>query len=105
MDYMVVIIDYLVQKQQQLKRETTTEIENKRVEKMKHKLAELSSKSAIVNELWNIRKNNYKNGDTRMGIKSKKGDLLTIEEDINERCKEYFQELLKNRKTQEDHYE
>ena len=98
-----IVINYLVQKQQQLKIETTTEIENKRVEKMKHKLSELSSKSAIVNEIWSIRKNNYKTQDTKMGIKSKKGDLLTTEEDINERYKEYFQELLKNRKTQEDH--
>ena len=98
-----IVVDYLVKQQQELKRETTREIENKRVEKMKHRLAEMTSKSAIVNGIWNIRKNNYRKEDTRMGIKSKKGNLLTTEKDINERYKEYFEELLKNRKTHDDH--
>ena len=79
-----VVIDYLVEKQQELKRETTNEIEERRTEKMKFKLNELTSKSAIVNEIWKIRKSNYKKPDTRMGIKSIEGNLLTTEKDINE---------------------
>ena len=98
-----VVIDYLVEKQQELKRETTNEIEERRTEKMKFKLNELTSKSAIVNEIWNIRKSNYKKPDTRMGIKSIEGNLLTTEKDINERYKEYYQDLLKNRKTRDQY--
>ena len=98
-----VVIDHLVEKQQQLKRETTNEIEDKRTERMKNKLNELTCKSAVVNEIWKIRKANYKKQDASMGIKSREGKLLTTENDIKERYNEYYQELLQNRKTVEDH--
>ena len=98
-----VVINNLIKKQQQLKQDITEEIENKRIEHLKQRFEKISNKSAVTNEIWNVRKANMKPADTNMGIKSSEGNLLTDPEDINERYKSYFQELLQNRKINKEH--
>ena len=98
-----VVLNYLIEKQQLLKSEITEEIENKRIEQMKRRLVKMTTKNAATNEIWNIRKNNMKQVETSMGIKSKEGYLLTSQDDINERYKSYYEELLQNRKIKEEH--
>ena len=97
-----VVINYLIEKQQLLKTEITEEIESRRIEQMKRRLGKVTKKAA-ANEIWNIRKNNMKQGEPNMGIKSKEGYLLTSQKDINERYKSYYEELLQNRDIKPEH--
>ena len=98
-----VVIKYLVNKQKSLKSQVTEELENKRTERIKNRLAKLISKSAIINGIWKVRKENWGPSEMNMGIKSKDGYLLTDHQDINERYKEYYEELLLNRRTKEEY--
>ena len=98
-----VIIKCLVDKQQALKKEITEEIETKRIEQMKRRLGKICNKAAAINEIWGIRKSNTNQSESQMGIRSSEGHLLTTPEEINERYKGYFQELLQNREINKDH--
>merc|ERR1711972_1041175 len=62
-----------------------------------------TSKSAIINGIWEIRKNNRGQDLSNMGLKSKEGNLITSKDKINERYKKYYEELLMNRKTKEEY--
>ena len=98
-----VIVEHLIEKQQTLKKEITEEVEIKRIEQMKRRLGNICNKASAINEIWNIRKSNMSQTESNMGIKSCEGNLLTSPEEINDRYKSYFQQLLQNREINKDH--
>ena len=98
-----IITKYLIEKQTQLRKEIIEALHEKRIEQLKNKMKNLSSKNNTANKIWSVRRNNTQRNEVKLGIKSKEGILITDPGDINARYKEYYQDLLKNRKTKEEY--
>ena len=80
--------------------------EQQKVRRLQNRLQNAAKKSTIANEIWSIRKGVTNKKDPKMAIKSKDGKTkLTDKNKIQERYKEYFKELLINRKTNEEYLE
>ena len=98
-----IIAHYMIEKQQQLKKDTIMEVGKKENHIKQLKLEAITNKAMRTNEIWEVRKNNYKRDEMKIGVKSKEGILITSSDEIKERYAEYYAELLHNRKTKEEY--
>ena len=84
----------------------TKKQEDEKTERLQKRIQNAINKNSIANEIWSIRKGATNRKDPKMAIKTKDGKTkLTEKNQIQERYKEYFQELLENRKIRDEYKE
>ena len=98
-----VVVDYLIKQQEKLRDETISEIQKEKTESLNRRMKKLITKNSISNEIWKIRKRSYGKAEAKLAIKTKEGNLITNIPEIQSRYKEYYGELLQNRKNKPEY--